>query len=186
VRVLLTALAAACVVAVTAGAAPPEGKYPVTLSATAEVTQGSTQVKSTITIFVDRLMLESRHTKVVDGLKYNGYQGFMDALRPLPVIGSIATDRNKVDLRYAWETEVQGKRRLILVADHPLFFLGQANDTAKKGYELTVVELIFDASGGATGTIAGAARVKPSPEGGVILGDFAEAPVKLTVRGTTS
>ncbi len=185
-RALLLSVAGVCLCVAIAAAQQPAGTYPATIKATAQITQGSTTVTSTITIVLDRLMLESRRTKVLDGLRYNGYQGFMNAIRPLPAIGSISTDRNKVDIRYAWETAVEGKRRLVLAADHPLFFLGQGNDEARKGYELTFVELIFDAKGNATGTMAGAARVKPSPDSGIILGDFAETPVKLTVRGTTS
>ena len=45
----------------------------------------------------------------------------------------------------------------------------------RTGYELTVVDLRFDDHGGISGTMSGAARVKPSPDGPV-LGDFAEAP----------
>ena len=53
---------------------------------------------------------------------------------------------------------------------------------ARAGYELTMVELILNAQGSGTGTMTGAARVKPSPDGGVIIDDFAEAPVQLAVR----
>ena len=53
---------------------------------------------------------------------------------------------------------------------------------ARAGYELTVVDLRLDDKGAGTGTMAGAARVKPAPGGAVILDDYAEAPVELTVR----
>ena len=68
----------------------------------------------------------------------------------------------------------------MLVADRPLFFLGNPSK-ARAGYELTIVELRFDATGGVTGTMTGAARVKPSPDG-LVVDEWAEAPVNLTGR----
>jgi hypothetical protein len=44
---------------------------------------------------------------------------------------------------------------------------------------LTVVELRVDAKGGVAGSMAGAARVKPSPDGSVILDSFTESLVDL-------
>jgi hypothetical protein len=170
-------VAAVAVVSVSGGAQGDE-RYPRTVVADAKVESNGTAITSKVTIKVDRLMEPSRHTRVVDGLKYNGYQGFMNALRPLPIIGSIATPTKQVDARYAWETKVENKTRLIVVADTPLFFL--PGDSTKAGYELTVVELILDDRGAGTGTIAGAARVKPAGDG-VVLQDYATAPVKLTI-----
>jgi hypothetical protein len=43
-----------------------------------------------------------------------------------------------------------------------------------------MVERIFDAKGGVTGTMAGAARVKPDRAGAPLLDDYAERPVRLT------
>ncbi len=173
------------VVYASAFAAQGPDRYPVALVATAEATRGSTTITSSIKISVDRLMLASRYQRVVDALKYGGYANFLNTLRPLPAIGTIATEKNQVDVRYAWESQVDGKRRLVLVSDRPLFFLDTRPDRDRAGYELTVVELIFDDHGGATGRIAGAARVKPSPEG-VVLGEFAEVPVRLTVAAPSS
>jgi hypothetical protein len=104
----------------------------------------------------------------------------MNALRPLPVIGSIATPNGNVKVRYAWETAVENKNRLIVVADKPLFFLPAESPPPRAGYELTFVELLFDESGAATGTMSGAARVKPAPDG-IVLDDFAAVPVTLKV-----
>jgi hypothetical protein len=133
-----------------------------------------------VTIKIDRLVEPSRRQRVLDGLKYNGYQGFMNALRPLPVIGSIATPNGNVKVRYAWETAVDNKNRLIVVADKPLFFLPAESAPSRAGYELTFVELLFDESGAATGTLSGAARVKPAPDG-IVLDDYAAVLVTLTV-----
>jgi hypothetical protein len=162
-------------------AARAAGDYPRTVVAQAKATtSGATSVTSTVTIKIDRLMEESRRTRVLDGLKYNGYQGFMNALRPLPVIGSIATPAKQVQVRYAWETKADDRQRLVVVSDKPLFFLAADEAKARAGYELTVIELFLDARGTGTGTMAGAARVKPAPDG-IVLDDFAASPVQLTV-----
>jgi hypothetical protein len=178
---MIAAIALAAATVATAGSgAGAVAEYPRTVVAQAHTKNGATAITSTLTITIDRLMEPSRRTRVLDGLKYNGYQGFMNALRPLPVIGKIATPNREVAARYAWESPVEDRTRLVVVSDKPLFFL--PDDTAKPraGYELTVVELIFDAHGAATGTMAGAARVKPAPDG-IVLEDFAIAPVELTV-----
>jgi len=159
--------------------------YPQTMTASAKAVDGATTVTSTITITIDRLVEPSRRDRLIDGLKRDSYQGFMDVIWTLPAIGSIATQSAQVDVKYAWETQVQNRRRLVVIADKPLFFLAR-DAQGRAGYDLTVVELQFDDRGAATGTMAGAARVKPSPEEGIILEDYAAVPVQLTVRSSSN
>jgi hypothetical protein len=157
------------------------GVYPQTITADAKAVDGVTTVTSTITITIDRLVEPSRRDRLIEGLNRDGYQGFMDVIWTLPTIGSIATQSARVDVKYAWETQVQNGRRVVVVADKPLFFLPGDNQS-RQGYDLTVVELQFDDRGAATGRMAGAARVKPSPDEGIILQDYGVVPVQLTVR----
>jgi hypothetical protein len=161
--------------AVSAGAA---ADYPLMRQLDAHVQVGDTSIASKITVGVDRLMEESRWKRVTDALNHGGYTNFMTALRMLPPIGWVQLNGRRVDVRYAREEQRPTGRRLLVVADKPLFVLG---DPAKSrpGFELTVVELNIDASGAITGSMAGAARVKPSPDG-VKLEDYAEALITLT------
>jgi hypothetical protein len=156
--------------------------YPMTLIARANFSGGDTSITSTLTITVDHLMDPDDRTSVLDGLKYNGYQGFMDALRRRPVIGRVGNKSGHVDLRYAWETKTDDRRRLILVADKPFFFIARDTSKPRAGYELTVVDLQLDDRNAGSGTMAAAARVKRAQDGGPILDDFATAPVQLTVE----
>ena len=160
------------------------GNYPLTLTLEANGERATTKVVSSVTVHVNRLMEENRRKRVADALKHSGYGNFLTALRALPPIGAIELDARRVEIRYAIEQQEATGRRLVLVADRPLFFLHDERVKSRAGYELTVVELRFDAQGGVTGTMAGAARVKPSP-GGVVLDDYAEAPVRLSARVTT-
>ena len=166
----------------TSGSLRAAGVYPMTLAVSAQVKNGATTVTSTFTIRIERLMTEPTRTKVTDALRFGGYQNFLPALRAAPVIGAIVLEKREVQLRYAREQPDEKGIRLTLVADKPLFFFGADPTKARAGYELTVVDLRLDDKGAGTGTMAGAARVKPAPGGAVILDDYAEAPVELTVR----
>ena len=165
-------------------AAGAAASYPLTLTAQAVAKTDKTTVTSIVTIRVEKLMEESRRVRVTDALKYGGYANFLNALRLLPAIGSLEVEGRVVELRFAHEQQVSSGRRLVLVADHPLFFLGNPSKP-RAGYELAIVELLFDAQGGATGTLAGAARVRPSPDG-VTVDDFMDRLVHLTVPGRRS
>ncbi len=158
------------------------GAYPMTMTLEAAAAAGATTLTSSVTIRVDRLMEESRRKRVMDGFTHNGYGGFLNTLRTLPPIGTIQAKARSVDVRYAVEQPEANGRRLVLVADKPLFFLSGDAEKSRAGYQLTMVELHLDEHGGATGTMAGAARVKPAPDGSVILDDFAEAPVQLVAH----
>jgi len=161
--------------------APAAGEYPLTLTVEAQAKTKATTVTTTFTIRVERLMDESRYKQVTDALKYNGYSKFFNVFRTLPVIGAIELENRQVELKYAREQQEDGARRLLLVADRPLFFFGGAPDKARAGYDLTIVDLRFDAQGAASGTMAGAARVKPSPSG-IVLDTYAETVIQLKAR----
>jgi hypothetical protein len=117
-------------------------------------------------------------------LKTGGYRSFLDALRALPSLGSIEVAARVVDIRYAHEQQQEGRRRLVLIADRPSFFLAGFPPRQRDGYELTILDLRFDAQGDVTGTMAGAARVRTAPDGTVALDDYADAPVQVTAAAT--
>jgi hypothetical protein len=136
-----------------------------------------------MTIHVERLMRDADFTRVSDALRYNGYQGFLPALRTLPKIGYVQVGDKQTFLKYARERP-EGKPRLVLGTDRPIFFIGAGAPDAKPraGYEVGVIELDIDADGNGEGTMAAAARVKPAPDGSVVIDDYAATPLKLTVK----
>jgi hypothetical protein len=176
------AASAAILIVWAIGLASTTGTYPLTLTLDAQGKTANANVTSSVTIHVDRLMEENRRVRVTDALKRGGYPNFLPALRALPPVGTIAVGSRTVDVKYAREQPDGDGRRLVLVADRPLFFLGGDPAKGREGYQLTVVDLHFDARGGVAGTMAGAAKVKPAPDSTVILDDYAEAPVQLTSR----
>jgi len=156
-------------------------EYPLKVSLDARAQNAGAAVTSTISITVDRLMEPNRRIRVTDALKHGGYVNFIPALRALPAIGTVALGTRMVEVRYAHEEPHSQGRRLLLVADRPLFFLGDPAK-ARTGYELTIVELLIDDKGAISGTMTGAARVKPDRDGAVVLDDYAEVLVQLTGR----
>ena len=157
-------------------------KYPLVVTLEAQVKSGVTTVNSLVTVRVERAMLSSWRTQVTDALKHGGYSNFVNKLRPLSSIGTIETQSAKVEIRYQREEAVGTGTKLVLIADRPLFFLGDPAKS-KAGYDLTVVELQLDGKGGVTGQMSGAARVRPSPDGTVLLDTYLEGLVQLKGKG---
>jgi hypothetical protein len=157
--------------------------YPRVLLANGEVSAPAGAATVTITFRIERLMSDLDFKAVTNGLKFGGYPGAFAALRKLPEIGYVQVGDRRTVLKYA-HPRADGKPGLVLVTDRPIFFVGGGapDAKAKDGYELGVIELEVDAQGNGRGTMAAAARVKPGPDGGVILDDYATAPIRLTTK----
>jgi len=157
-----------------------------TFQASAAVTAGP-GATGTITvpliIQIDRYTPESARTKMRDALKHGGYPGFLRALRDTAAAGHVEVAGRKVAIRWAEEQPAEGGRRISLVTDEPLYFVGGARKDAKPkaGYEVAVLLLTVDAAGKGEGTVAAAARVKPLDVTGVKIDDYAETPIKITI-----
>lgn len=174
-------IAAAALGACLSGSTGAAADYPLVLTLEAKASKGATAITSSVTIKVDRLMDDFGRKRVTDALTHGGYPNFLPALRSASPVGTIEVEARSVNIRYAHEQPDGPGQRLVLIADRPLFFIAGAPDKTRAGYELTVVELRFDAQGGISGTMAGAARVKASSSGPV-LDDFATVPVRLSGR----
>jgi hypothetical protein len=183
-RLLRAAVILAMATAIAGGMAAVRaaGQYPLDLALDVAARADTIAITSVVSIHVDRLMEESRRKRVTDALRYSGYANFLTALRSIPPVGTITLANRSVDIRYAYEPPDERVRRLVLVGDQPLFFLGDASTKPRAGYELTLVELRFDDKAGVTGRIAGAARIKPLGDGAVGIDEYAETPVDVTVR----
>lgn len=138
-----------------------------------------------ITVQIDRYTPEYARTKMTDGLKYGGYPGFLLALRETAAAGSLQVAGQSFAIRWAREEKAENGRRITLVTDQPVHFIGGGRRGAKPtaGYEVAVVLLNVDAAGRGDGTMAAAARVKPKDVTGVQVDDYAEKPITLTVGG---
>ena len=70
----------------------------------------------------------------------------------------------------------------MVVTDKAVFFVGggRANAKPRTGYESALIQLVVDAAGAGSGSMAAAARVKPGGETGVRIDNYAEEPLALT------
>ena len=138
---------------------------------------------ATIEIDIRRYTPEADRTAVEAALKQGGYAAFLTALRKAPEVGSVSMADKKWAIRWAREQQ-SGKydRRIVVVTDQPMFFVGGGAADAKPraGYEVAVIEMTVDNVGLGKGTMTAAAKVKPGGESGVRIDDYAEKPIQLT------
>jgi hypothetical protein len=170
-------------VLVAALAAQQAGPETLDLVATAAAGKNATgSVTVPITVQIDQYTPEHERTKMTDALKYNGYPGFLNALREAPKAGTLDVAGDKFDIRWAREIPTATGRTISLVTDKPVAFIGAGRTGAKStaGYEVAVIQLTLDKTGHGTGTMAAAARVKPGGDAGVRIDSYADQPVKLT------
>jgi hypothetical protein len=137
-----------------------------------------------IRIQIDRYTADHDRTAMEDALTHGGYPSFLIALRKAPAVGHVELGGEKFTVRWAREKPTpKGGRAITVVTDAPVYFVGGGRTDAKPrtGFELAVVELAVDEFGIGLGKMAAAARVKPDGSGGVVLEDYAEQPIKLTL-----
>jgi hypothetical protein len=140
-------------------------------------------VTAPMSIRIDRYTPEHELVKMTDGLKHGGYPGFLTALRDAPQAGTLEVAGQKFVIRWARAVATSAGRTISLVTDTPVFFVGSGRRGAKPtaGYEVAVLQLIVDATGKGTGTMAAAARVTPGGATGVRIDQYAETPLTLAV-----
>jgi hypothetical protein len=165
-------------------AAPETFDLVGTVSASGSVKGGITVP---MTVSLERYTPDFERTKMTDGLKYNGYPGFLNALRQAPQVGTLEVAGDTFKIRWARQQANDAGRVISLVTDEPVAFIGSGKRGAKPtaGYEVAVIQLTLDKAGHGSGTMAAAARVKPGGETGVRIDSYADRPVTLavTVRG---
>jgi hypothetical protein len=186
-RIATTSLACAAIVialatAVDGGQRRRTQTAPETFSSPMQARTEIAASAATIRIHIDRYTPEADRTAMTDALRHAGYPGFLAALRKAPAVGYLEIGELKVPLRWAREVATPKGRAISLATDTPVYFIGGGRPDAKPrtGFELAIVQLAIDDVGLGTGTMAAAARVKPDGEGGVVIEDYADEPIRLT------
>jgi hypothetical protein len=155
---------------------------PETFSAQMQARTDVGAAAASISMQIDRYTPEDDRKVITDALRQGGYPAFLAALRKAKVVGNVTIGDLQVPLRWAREQETPKGRAISLVTDAPLYFVGGGRRDAKprEGFEVAVLQLAVDEFGLGTGTMAAAARVKPDGQGGVLMEDYAEEPIRLT------
>jgi hypothetical protein len=165
-----------------AQAAPATTGAPEVLSGTAQLKNATGAISGTFEVRLSRYSLDFDRNAVENALRLGGYPRFLPALRNAPEVGQLVLAGGEAHaIRYARERTEGGQRTIVLVTDRPVFFVGAGRADAKPraGYEVGILQIQLDPSGRGTGTMAGAARVRPDGDGGVRLDDYAEEPISL-------
>jgi hypothetical protein len=124
-----------------------------------------------------RITPEFDRKTVETALKEGGYPRFLTAIRSAPEVGQLVLGGGApIAIRYARERVDAKGRNVVVVTDKPAFFIGgnRAESAPRKGYEVAVIVIQMDGKGAGSGQMAGAARVRPDGDGGVLLDDYAD------------
>jgi hypothetical protein len=182
VRVASIVLSAVCLTA-----APPVTQYrgmvgaPETFRANAQVKGAPGVAAAPIQVVIQRYTPDAERAALEGALETGGYPAFLTALRSSSDVGYVEHGRSRFTIRYARETKAGRGRRIDVVTDSPIFFVGGGAPDAKPrgGFDVAVLRMEIDDIGFGSGVMAAAARVKPAPDGGVQIDDYAEQPIKL-------
>jgi hypothetical protein len=138
-------------------------------------------VAATIQIQIQRYTPDADRTAVENALKSGGYPTFLTALRKAPDVGSVSMNGRTWTIRWAREQPRPNGRKIVVVTDQPIYFVGGGSVDAKprEGYEVAVIQMDVDDGGFGSGSMAAAARVKPGGDTGVQIDDYADKPIKI-------
>jgi hypothetical protein len=155
---------------------------PETFNGKAKVGTSTAVADATFSVHIDQYTPDKDLKAMEQALQANGSDGFVEALRKAPVAGHLKIGDKSFTIRWARQRETsKGGRTISIVTDAPVFFVGAGLPDAKPraGFDVAVAKMNIDSAGLGEGTIAFAARVKPSGETGVDIQDYAAEPVKL-------
>jgi len=178
-------VAVAAVVLGAATAAGAQAQAPEVLNATAKLERaGGATLTAPVAITVKRKMSQFEMDKYVTAYRRGGETGLRNALVDIPTTGTVQLGNGKpTPTRITFERKTEKGRRLTIITDRPLLFLGASLPDAKPktGYNFAVIDLVFDEKGAATGTIATAAWIKLDPQGAFVVQDYSGELITLTV-----
>jgi hypothetical protein len=170
-----------CAAASAVAQQPRNAGVPETFGAKAQAENAAgAAVSAPILIHVERYTPDFDRKTVEDALKFNGYPGFLTAVRKAPNVGYVELNGGKFTIRWARQTPSSTGRTIVVITDKPVAFLGGATSgKPRAGYEVALIQLKVDGHGDGTGMMMAAARVKPGGETGVQIDDYAETPITL-------
>jgi len=143
---------------------------PEVFNVNAQVKGAAGAAAATLQVHIDRYTPDADRTAVEDALKHGGYANFLNALRKAPEVGRVQSGERLFPIRWARQTNTKdGGRTIVVVTDKPIFFIGGAAADAKPraGYDVGLIQMTVDGVGFGSGTMAGAARIRPGGEAGV-------------------
>ena len=132
---------------------------------------GGGSATAPVTVTIDRKMSEREAETLTAAFKSGGAAALRKALVGVSPTGSVQIGAGSATpTRFTIERATGGGRLLTILTDQPLFFVGAGAPAAKakEGYDFAVIDLQVDASGGGSGTLAPAAKIKMNQDAFVV------------------
>jgi hypothetical protein len=155
---------------------------PESFRANGQATENAGGIAATFTLQVDAYTPDGERERLLKALASGGSPGFVAALKKSPAAGYVQAGKTKVVIRFARNVPLPGGgRRVVLVTDAPVYFVGGGAIDAKptEGFDVAVVQFEVDSVGLGAGSMAAAAKVKAGGPAGVEIDDYAKDPIKL-------
>jgi hypothetical protein len=134
-----------------------------------------------VTIRITRWTSDADNQRLLETLRKDGQDAFLNALLDQESVGSIATPGSlRYDFYYARQGPLDGGgRRIMLISDRPMRMWERLEAAPSRDYPFTVLELRLDAEGPGSGTLAQLVQLRLV---GNILGieNLATGPMRLS------
>ena len=143
---------------------------------------GGASANAPVTITIDRKMPQSEAEALVAAFKTGGAAALRKGLAGAKPTGTVKIGAGTATTtRFTLERATGDGRLLTIVSDQPMLFLGAGMPGAKpkEGYDFAVLDLVLDAKGNGSGTIAPAAKIRLNQDAFVVE-DYGVEVVRLT------
>jgi len=153
------------------------------LTATAAIkTAAGASATVPVTITIDRKTSQSEADALITAFKAGGAAAVRKGLVGKAATGSIQIGAGTpTPTRLTMERTTPDGRLLTILTDQPVLFVGAGLPGAqpKTGFDFAVIDLVIDAKGNGSGTLAPAAKIKMN-EGAFVVEDYGAESVRMT------
>lgn len=147
----------------------------------------ATGASARVDLTITRWTTPEERERLLRTLVEQGTDAALDLLSDQEATGRVRVGtRLGYDLRYAWETEVDGQRRIVLATDRPMAFWEVFSMRRTVDYNFSLIELRLDDQGRGEGVAAVGVKISFDPESRqLVLEHYDTQPVRLSqVRKT--
>ena len=178
VRAASVALVAVMCVVTSASA---QGQETLTATATLK-SAGGASASAPLTAVIARFATDAERDALIAAVKSGGTSAARDLLAKRADAGSIQLGAKRTPIKYAYARSTGSGRLITLVTSEPVGFVGAGLPDAKPkaGYDLGLVLLEVDASGGGKGELAPAAKVRVDAQNAIVTEDYGAEVVHLS------
>jgi len=153
-----------------------------TITATAHVSGGKSDVSAPVNVSLDRFSTDTAREALMTALRSGGTAAARDLLRRLDPIGSIKVGTATAAIKYAYARRTGGGRLITAVTDTAIVHIGAGAPDAppKAGFDLGLVLLDLPASGSGSGELVPAAKIRVDQQGAIVTDDYSDVVVRLS------